>query len=212
MKDTNTTHQKIVNLLKNNGAMTAKLLSDELKITTMGIRQHMLQLEESDDISYEDKKATRGRPTRYWSLTEKSNSYFPDGHEVLTAQLIESVRLVFGEPGLDKLITHREQESFNLYSLHLNNCKDLQAKLIVLAELRSEEGYMASVVKEDNYYWLLENHCSICAAAKSCLNFCRSELNLFQNLLKDEATVIREEHIMHGARRCAYRVVPNQKI
>jgi predicted ArsR family transcriptional regulator len=208
MKDTDTTHQKIVKLLKSNGAMTAKLLATELKITTMGIRQHMLQLEESGDISYEDKKATRGRPTRYWSLTEKSNSYFPDGHEVLTAQLIESVRLVFGEPGLDKLITHREKESYTLYSHHLNNRNGLHAKLNILAELRSEEGYMASVIKEDNYYWLLENHCSICAAAKSCLNFCRSELNLFQNLLKKEATVIREEHIMQGARRCAYKVIP----
>lgn len=209
MKDSNTTHQKIVELLKTNGSMTAKLLAAELKITTMGIRQHMLQLEESGDISYEDKKAARGRPTRYWSLTEQSNSYFPDGHEVLTSQLIESVKLVFGEPGLDKLITHREQESFKLYSQHLEKCEDLHAKLNVLAALRSEEGYMASVVKEDNYYWLLENHCSICAAAKSCLNFCRSELNLFQNLLKEEASVIREEHIMQGARRCAYRVIPN---
>jgi predicted ArsR family transcriptional regulator len=123
--------------------------------------------------------------------------------------LIESVRLVFGEPGLDKLIVHREKQSFNLYSLHINKCKGLYAKLNVLAELRSEEGYMASIVKEDNYYWLLENHCSICAAAKNCLNFCRSELNLFQSLLKEEATIIREEHIMQGARRCAYRIIPN---
>ena len=73
---------------------------------------------------------------------------------------------------------------------------------------------MANVVKgsldnkicDDSVYWLLENHCPICAAASSCLNFCRSELNLFQTILADVATVSREEHIIEGARRCAYKV------
>lgn len=207
MKNVNNTHQKIIKLLKTNGAMTAKILASELDITTMGIRQHMLQLESSGDIIFEDRKAVRGRPTRYWSLTEKSNSYFPDGHEVLTVQLIESVKLIFGEPGLDKLITHREQESFKIYSKALKNNHDVLSKLNTIAKLRSEEGYMATVVKDKKCYWLLENHCSICSAAKNCLNFCRSELNLFQNLLKNVASISREEHIMKGARRCAYKII-----
>jgi len=207
MKDSTKTHKKIIQLLKDKGAMTAKLLAVELNLTTMGIRQHMLQLEQSGDVSFEDKKAKRGRPTRHWELTTQSNSYFPDGHETLTVKLIESVKLVFGEPGLDKLIAHREQESLKIYSKVLNKKSDLESKLNTLSELRSQEGYMASVVKEDDFYWLLENHCSICAAASSCLNFCRSELNLFETLLKDVASITREEHIMQGARRCAYKVI-----
>jgi predicted ArsR family transcriptional regulator len=207
MKNINNTHQKIIKLLKTQGAMTVKLLASELGITTMGIRQHMLQLENSGDIIYEDKKAVRGRPTRYWSLTEQSNSHFPDGHEVLTVQLIESVKLLFGEPGLDKLITHREQESFKIYSNALKKNHDIFSKLKTIAKLRSEEGYMATAVKDQDCYWLLENHCSICAAAKNCLNFCRSELNLFKTLLKDIAHITREEHIVKGARRCAYKVI-----
>jgi len=210
MKNVNNTHQNIINLLKTQGAMTAKILASELDVTTMGIRQHMLQLEKSGDIIFEDRKAERGRPTRYWSLTEKSNGHFPDGHEVLTVQLIESVKLLFGEPGLDKLITHREQESFKIYAKALKNNHDVLSKLKTIAKLRSEEGYMATVEKGDECYWLLENHCSICAAAKNCLNFCRSELHLFQTLLQNVATITREEHIMKGARRCAYKITKNQ--
>ncbi len=84
----------------------------------------------------------------------------------------------------------------------------LEEKLAMLAELRSDEGYMATVLQEDDCYWLLENHCPICAAATKCINFCRSELHLFQSLLKDDAAVTREEHIAEGARRCAYKVIP----
>ena len=201
------TSEKILSLLKVEGALTAKVLASELGLTTMGVRQHLQALEDDGDISFEDKKAVRGRPTRYWSLTTQSNSHFSDRHEELTVQLIDSVKVIFGDEGLEQLIAHREQASLVLYSDRLASKADLLGKLEALAELRSEEGYMATVVVDDKaVYWLMENHCPICAAASKCLNFCRSELNLFQTLLAPYATVEREEHIIEGARRCAYKV------
>lgn len=200
------TSEKIIQLLKTQGPLTAKVLASELSLTTMGVRQHMQALEDEGDICFEDKKAPRGRPTRYWSLTPKSNSHFSDRHEELSVQLIDSVIKVFGDSGLDKLISHREQSALELYQQRLAGEDTLNDKLCALAELRSSEGYMATVNEEGNDFWLLENHCPICAAASQCLNFCRSELNLFQTLLKEEAEVSREEHIIEGARRCAYKI------
>lgn len=202
------THNKILNLLKIQGALTAKALADELGLTTMGIRQHVLALEESGDVTYKDEKAPRGRPTRYWSLTEKSNDHFANRHDELTVQLIDSVIAVFGDDGLDKLISNREESSMRTYRLALADRYGVEEKLAMLAKLRSDEGYMATVMQEGDIYWLLENHCPICAAATKCTNFCRSELQLFQRLLNDVAHITREEHIVEGARRCAYKVVP----
>lgn len=202
------TSDKIIQRLKTQGPQTAKVLASELSLTTMGVRQHMQALEDEGDVSFEDIKASRGRPTRVWSLTSKSNSHFGDRHEELSVQLIDSVVTIFGDSGLEKLIAHREQASLVLYRQRLNNEQSLMGKLHALAELREAEGYMATVKDQDEHYWLLENHCPICAAASQCLNFCRSELNLFQTLLQDVATVSREEHIIQGARRCAYKISP----
>ncbi|ACJ27700.1 Transcriptional regulator, putative [Shewanella piezotolerans WP3] len=202
------TSDKILQMLKTQGELTAKVIASELGLTTMGVRQHLQSLEDNSDVIFEDKKATRGRPTRYWSLTPKSNSHFSDRHEELTVQLIDSVKTIFGEQGLEQLIAHREDASFKLYQSALDDAIDLPAKLAVLAKLRTEEGYMASVETGDGVFWLLENHCPICAAASSCLNFCRSELQLFQSLLQQDASISREEHIIEGARRCAYKIVP----
>ena len=202
------THDKILHLLKTQGALTAKTLANELSLTTMGIRQHVQALEESGDVRHYDEKATRGRPTRYWQLTEKSNNHFANRHDELSVQLIDSVIAVFGDDGLDKLISNREEVSMRAYRLALADRYGVEEKVAMLAKLRSEEGYMATVVKEAHFYWLLENHCPICAAATKCINFCRSELHLFQTLLGDVAQVTREEHIVEGARRCAYKVIP----
>lgn len=202
------THDKIIELLKTEGSLTAKVLASELDLTTMGIRQHMLTLEESGEVVFQDKKALRGRPTRYWSLTKKTNSHFADRHDELTVQLIDSVIAVFGDEGLDKLIANREESAMRTYRLALADRYGVEEKLITLAKLRSDEGYMATVTQEQDFFWLLENHCPICAAATKCVNFCRSELQLFQTLLSEEAIVTREEHIVEGARRCAYKVMP----
>lgn len=202
MKTTN----KIIQLLKIHGAMTAKSLATELDLTTMGIRQHLQMLEQEEQVVFEDKKATRGRPTRYWSLTTKSNDHFANGHEELTVQLIDSVKTIFGDEGLEKLISHREQVTFDLYQKTLDSYSTLAEKLTALAKLRSQEGYMATIETIENEFWLMENHCPICAAATQCQNFCRSELQIFQQLFKDMAIVKREEHIVEGARRCAYKI------
>lgn len=203
------TNDKIIQLLKIRGALTAKILAEELDLTTMGVRQHMQSLEEANEVSFTDKRAPRGRPTRAWQLTPKSNSYFVDKHEELTVQLIDSVKSVFGDDGLDKLIDHRESSSMLNYQLALADQYSIKEKLNTLARLRCDEGYMATVEQdEEGNYWLLENHCPICAAATKCLKFCRSELNMFKKLLEDVANVNREEHIIKGARRCAYKVTP----
>ncbi|MCL1040422.1 transcriptional regulator [Shewanella marisflavi] len=202
------TSDKIIDYIKIQGPCTAKVLAEQFALTTMGIRQHLQALEEEGILSFEDRKASRGRPTRYWALTEKSYQKFPDRHDELSSQLVDSVRVVFGDQGLEQLIAHREQTSKRIYQEALSAHSGLVEKLKTLAEIRTQEGYVATIEMQDGVYWLMENHCPICAAASRCANFCRSELQLFQELFIGMAEVSREEHIIAGARRCAYKVAP----
>lgn len=202
------TTDKIIQLLKLHGPLTAKTLAEELALTTMGVRQHLQALEEAGDVDIEDRVEGRGRPTRYWGLTEQSRSHFADRHSELSLQLIDSVKMIFGDQGLDKLIEHREQTAMQQYRSAMQGMTDITSRLTKLVELRTLEGYMATQEQADGVFWLLENHCPICSAATKCQNFCRSELQQFQQLFADIATVSREEHIIDGARRCAYRIAP----
>jgi predicted ArsR family transcriptional regulator len=52
----------------------------------------------------------------------------------------------------------------------------------------------------------VEDHCPICAAAATCQALCRSELAIFRKLLGQGVAVVRVDHVLAGARRCAYRV------
>src|SRR6185503_3630521 len=92
------------------------------------------------------------------------------------------------------------------YRRDLAQAEGLGPKLKRLAQLRDGEGYMADLRSEGRgRYLLVENHCPICAAARACQGFCRSELSMLQALLPDCA-VERVDHVLAGARRCAYRI------
>jgi predicted ArsR family transcriptional regulator len=203
------TADQILFLLKTRGAKTAQQLADMLELTSMGARRHLEAAEEKGLVTYEDVAEKVGRPSRRWLLTEAGHARFPDRHADLTLQLITQVRSLFGEEGMDKLITAREQASESFYRESIDDNAALPERVNALALARDVEGYMAEVEPQDDGTLLLvENHCPICAAARECQQFCRSELDVFRRVLGPDCQVERAEHILAGARRCAYRIKP----
>lgn len=198
---------RILYMLKSRGEQTAITVANKLGMTSVGARKHLLNLHGSALVEYADRREEVGRPKRYWTLSEKGHARFPDAHSDLTLELLTSVRRVFGEKGLDKLIDDREREAEVGYKTAMAGCEDLESRVERLAEIRNREGYMAEwQAKPDGSFLLMENHCPICAAATECQGLCRSELILFRAVLGSGVVVERLEHILTGARRCSYRI------
>ena len=84
--------------------------------------------------------------------------------------------------------------------------KSLRGRLDALAARRTNEGYVAAVEKQGGDYLLVENHCPFCVAARACSGLCSAELAVFRHALGDDVEVERTDHILAGARRCAYRI------
>lgn len=202
--------QQILHGLKTRGPQSVKILAKQLGMTTMGVRQHLADLQQRHFVCQtQEEKQTRGRPVHLWKLTAEGHGHFPDTHSQVTLELIDVIRSSLGEDSLNQLIDQRNQRVQQQYQLQLDAAADeLQARIERLSQLRSEEGYMAEIRLLPDGWLLIENHCPICAAAERCQQFCRSELEMFQSLLGSSATVERVDHLLAGARRCAYKIRP----
>lgn len=200
---------QILFLLKTRGPKTAQQLAELLELTSMGARRQLETAEEKGLVTFEDTADKVGRPSRRWLLTAAGHARFPDRHADLTLQLIGQARAVFGEEGLERLIASREKAIEAHYAMEVQDQPDLVSRVDALARARDAEGYMAETeVREDGSVLLIENHCPICAAARECQNFCRSELEIFQRVMGEGASVERAEHVLAGARRCVYVIKP----
>ncbi len=207
MRQTSPSEDRVLRRIKFHGEQTTGAIAEHLDITTPGARKHLTALLDAGLVSFEDRGGKVGRPERYWQLTSEAQKLFPDSHAVLTVEMLDSVRTLFGEDGLDRLITDRERQMLRRYDAALAGLDGLGERVAKLADIRSQEGYLANAAPQPDGAWLLaENHCPICAAASICQGFCRSELALFRQVLGDDVSVERTDYILAGARRCAYRI------
>ena len=203
---------RIMDRLKARGPQSVKILSKQLGMTTMGVRQHLADLETKGLLAQtQQERQTRGRPVHLWKLTKSGHNRFPDSHSQTTLELIDVIRSSLGEESLNQLIDSRSKKVEVNYRAELTAAAPgLQKQIERLAQLRSDEGYMAEVRLLPDGWMLIENHCPICRAATNCQQFCKSELEIFQRLFEGNATVLRTDHLLEGARRCAYKITANR--
>jgi len=187
--------------------MDTKTLAAEVGVTAMAVRLHLYELCEQKLIDVVDDPRPVGRPAKLWRLTPAADRFFPDGHAELAVSLIQVMSQTMGAKGMDRLLSARAEQQTRDYLAAMPKRASLKRRVDALAELRTDEGYMAEVIPQDDGSMLLvENHCPICSAAATCQGLCAMELEVFQRVLGDKATVDRTEHIQAGARRCAYRI------
>lgn len=201
------TRRAIVKMLKSEGAMGAAQVAARLGLTPMAVRQHLYQLQRQKLVAADERPVPLGRPAKYWQLTREADRLFPDAYAEVSVALIEAVGDAFGEAGVKRVLESRLAKQRADYLRRIPRSLSLREKVRRLARIRAEEGYMAEVKPAENGAILLvENHCPICAAANACQGFCVTELDLFRAVLGPGVIVEREEHIVSGGRRCAYRI------
>ena len=201
------TRRAIVKLLKTEGDMDSARLAKHLGLTPMAVRQHLYGLQREQLVTAEERPVPIGRPAKYWRLTRQADRLFPDAYAELNVALIDAVGNAFGPAGVQRVLESRGATQRAAYAARIARSAPLKQRLQQLARVRTEEGYMAEVKPGGRGSFLfIENHCPICAAARACQGFCRSELELFQDVLGETIEVERVEHVLAGGRRCAYSI------
>ena len=208
MADLTDAKRRIVEALKRSDDATALQLAEQFNTTTTAVRQHLDALESAGIVERFDVATHgRGRPAIHWRTTSLAGELFADRYGELTAELIESIRSALGPKALDQVIDDRARRQVALYRSAIPQ-GSTAVRVRALAERRTAEGYLAEMTTDGDDLLLIEHHCPICSAATACQALCRSELQLFSEALGASVTVTREQHLLSGDTRCAYRIAP----
>jgi predicted ArsR family transcriptional regulator len=204
--------RRILDRLKRVETATVPELAEQFGLTDTAVRQHLEALEVAGMVERAPSSpAGRGRPPVAWRLSDEAHALFPDRHADLTVELLSSIRDALGDEGLDKVIARRADAQRRGYIASLPDPRRAAVgeRVRKLAEIRSAEGYLAEAVDaDDGAVLLVEHHCPIADAARTCSGLCQSELELFRVVLGDDVVVERTQHLIAGDQRCAYRIRP----
>jgi DeoR family suf operon transcriptional repressor len=140
-----------------------------------------------------------------YSATADADAFFPKAYGELTNELLGYVAETDGAL-LDDLFAKRREHRIENARIRLEPNRTLGAKVAELTRILDEDGYLASSEKVGpGVYRIVEHNCAIWAVAERYGQACTSEIEFIRAAL-DGADVERVQHMVAGARRCAYEV------
>jgi len=194
--------------VRRRGEATAEQVAEQLDITVSGARQHLTVLAkdglvESSELA--SPEGRRGRRTLVYSATSGADAYFPKAYGELTKELLGYVADTDRDL-LDQLFAKRREARIESARTRLASKRTLRAKVAELTRILDEDGYLANWEQaEPGVLRIVEHNCAIWAVAERYGQACTSELEFIRTVL-DGADVERVQHMVAGARRCAYEV------
>ncbi|WP_258881638.1 metalloregulator ArsR/SmtB family transcription factor [Paenibacillus sp. sptzw28] len=198
------TRQTVLMLLKTSGKMNAGDLAKRLQITEMAVRRHLSTLERDGLIRPTVVRQAMGRPTHMFSLTEQAEHLFPKNYHVLALDLLEELEDNPETAALvDRLFEGRKRKLIERYASRMEG-KSLEDKVLELAAIQNDGGYMVQLENDDDSFILHEYNCPISRVAGRYQQACHCELALFRQLLGAE--VERTECLAKGGGKCSYRI------
>lgn len=199
------TRHRVLLMLKQRGGMTAAELAEQLNMTSMGARRHLMSLEREQLVQYQRAQRGKGRPSYVYQLTSQAESLFPKNYAALANDLLGFMAQENGESAVERLFARRAERRMARAVVRIAGLP-LGEQVAHLAQFLAEEGYLAEWHQVDaDTFWLTEHNCAIHDVAVEFRAACASELTFLRAVLP-ATQITRVHHLMGGALMCAYRI------
>jgi DeoR family suf operon transcriptional repressor len=200
--------REVLYAVRRRGDATAEQIAEQLGMTASGARQHLTALVDAGLAAATERAAAtprRGRRTLAYSATPAADGYFPKAYGELTNELLGY--LDDTDPALlDTLFAKRRQHRIDGARKRLAPKRTLAAQVAELTKILDEDGYLATQERiAKGVYRIVEHNCAIWAVAQRYGQACTSEIDFIRAVLPG-TTVERVQHMVAGARHCAYEI------
>ena len=204
------TRAQIVGLLHDNGATVAELAS-ATQLTQVAIRRQLRELVADQLVTgHTVRSPGPGRPAVRYSLTARGERLFPDRSSDLADDVLTFLYDERGKSEMIAFLRWRLKRQQAHYAGALDGIQELDDRIERLAELLSQDGFLAEADTGTDGFALTQTHCAIKEAAAAHPQLCAFEAALFREVLG--AQVTRRQTIASGAPVCVCHVQPRHEI
>lgn len=151
--------RKVLQELKISGSLSVSEISRRVEASYMAVKQ---QCEELKKLGYLGRirvpRTEVGRPEIFYRLTDKADGLFPDAGVSFTLDLLEELKLHYGENAPDKLLFQYFEKLESVLCIKLEKCQSLVEKATKLASLRVKDGCFCRCSYDPKNGFRMEEH------------------------------------------------------
>jgi DeoR family suf operon transcriptional repressor len=174
-----------------------------LGISLNAVRHHLKELEGDALVEYERQHRGVGAPTFAYRLSAAGEALFPRRYEATLTELLDYVVRRDGRASAVAVLEARYDALARRLGQELAGATPSE-RMAAVAQLLSDEGYMAEGTASAGSGTLIEHNCAVQAVAERFPEICAAEARFLAAALGAE--VERRGHILSGCSACEYRV------
>jgi predicted ArsR family transcriptional regulator len=193
----------IVVELKRSSGLTARELATKLGLSLNASRHHIRELEAEGLIVYEREQRGVGAPVFVYRLSREGEALFPRRYEETLTELLDHMVEQEGRAGAVKLLERHFDHLRRKLVLELEGVTGSR-RLEVVAQVLSQEGFMAEWESTSEGGTLTEHNCALRSVAERFPELCAAERRVLAEVLAAE--VERRAHLLGGCASCEYHV------
>jgi predicted ArsR family transcriptional regulator len=193
-------------LLRHKNGLTVDQLGTHLQVTRNAIRQHLATLVNDGLIQAGETKATIGRPTQLYVLSEKGRELFPRQYSWLAQLMVDSVKQETGADGLRKRLNAMGAKVGAQLRAQHPGLKTRQDRVLKLAELMEGLGYSTAGTTVLDPSVISADNCVFHDMAQKDPEVCQFDLALLSAFT--DSRVDHQECMVRGGHVCRFKFKP----
>ncbi|AKK11149.1 helix-turn-helix transcriptional regulator [Corynebacterium uterequi] len=175
--DLGDTRSHILKILLKYGPVTASDLAERLNLSAAGVRRHLDILTEEGlaEITKRKTGGGRGRPAKYFRLTDAGRATFGHGYDHLAGAALDALRDVGGSDAVRNFAQRRIEEVVGGIDAADASDESIEETTRRLAEAFDKHGYAVTVTRAGQGIQLCHHHCPISSVAAENPELCEAE-------------------------------------
>lgn len=182
---------------------TVDELSEALGVSRNAAQQHLATLGRDGLVGVLGQRATGGRPSRAYGLTDRGIESFPRHYAMLATKFIETTRTLLGDEAVESVLQRMADDLAEHYRPRIAG-KVGTERLKAVAVIMNELGYDADITEDGDGLYAV--NCIYHRLARETRAVCRFDVRLLSSLVGvhlDHATCM-----LDGQSRCAFLKLP----
>lgn len=193
-------------LLRHKDGLTVDELGAKLDVTRNAIRQHLAALTGEGLVATGASKATGGRPTQLYVLSDRGRGLFPRQYSWLAQLMFESMKEETGGAGLRKRLTAMGTKVGAQLRAQHPALRTRQDKVLKLAELMEQLGYSTAGTDVRDATTIAADNCVFHDLARKDPEVCQFDLALLSSFT--DSRVDHQECMVRGGHVCRFKFRP----
>ncbi|NLU81210.1 metalloregulator ArsR/SmtB family transcription factor [Rhodococcus sp. HNM0569] len=172
------TRAAVVELLLQEGPVTAGEIGARLGLSAAGVRRHLdalLDAGEAREVTSRTRRRGRGRPAKHFQITAQGRRRLGHAYDDLAGAALRQLREVGGDAAIEEFARRRVQSIVSSVPRARADASDVADKAEAVATAFNDAGFAASTRPVGHGVQICQHHCPVSHVAEEFPELCEAE-------------------------------------